>query len=158
MTNTVPLPAKILGGLGLIPVIMGVVAGFSGNANQFLETTFNTHGGRLLVTYTTIIFCFMAGCFWGFASKSTQHRYTPYILSILPALYMLSAYSVSGGYRVIILGIGFTLLLPIDFYFTKTGLAPTWWLRLRIPLTITVVFCLVMFQFRSFIGATLGIS
>jgi len=154
----VPFPAKLLGVLGLIPFVAALFAGFSDNFDQFLRATLNTYSGRLMVTYATIIFCFMSGTFWGFASRSDNHPILPYTLSILPAIYMLSSYSVSGSYRLMILALGFVLLIPIDIYFRKTGLAPIWWLRLRIPLSAIVVLCLVLLQSKHFIAATLGIS
>ena len=38
---------------------------------------------------------------------------------------------------------GFVLLLGLDFMFWQQGLAPRWWMRLRIGLTAVVLACLL---------------
>jgi len=123
-----------------------------------LRDNLGTHAGRLMVTYTTIIFCFMAGALWGFAARSTDGKFRPYVLSLLPAFYMLSAYSIGGGYRLLVLSIGFLLLLALDIYFKRLNLAPHWWLRFKLPFTAITVTCLIIFQFITFIHATLALS
>ncbi|MEO0918937.1 MAG: DUF3429 domain-containing protein, partial [Pseudomonadota bacterium] len=39
---------------------------------------------------------------------------------------------------------GFIALLGLDFTFQKQGLAPEWWMRLRLLLTGIVVLCLAV--------------
>ena len=37
---------------------------------------------------------------------------------------------------------GFLGVLLLDWQFARWGLAPVWWLRLRVPMTLAVVACL----------------
>jgi hypothetical protein len=82
----------------------------------------------------------MSGVLWGFASKQTGQSSTiGYGLSVLPALW---AFFTTGGGPAEAgtnLIIGFLGLLFLDWYFWKNGLAPKWWLKLRILLTGIVV-------------------
>ena len=39
---------------------------------------------------------------------------------------------------------GFAGLLMLDFFFAKQGLAPSWWMRLRVLLTAVVLACLAV--------------
>jgi hypothetical protein len=39
---------------------------------------------------------------------------------------------------------GFAGLLMIDAAFARQGLAPPWWMTLRVPLTVMVVACLAV--------------
>jgi hypothetical protein len=80
---------------------------------------------------------------WGFATKAEgQVAATAYALSVLPALWAF--FFVGGGpvSAAIYLIFGFVGLLGLDWLFWRQGLAPAWWMRLRVGLTAVVVFCL----------------
>jgi len=38
---------------------------------------------------------------------------------------------------------GFTVLLAIDLFFQRLALAPAWWMTLRIPVSMVVLFALL---------------
>jgi hypothetical protein len=156
MINRVPLPAKAMGFVGLLPLIVAVAGGFSTPLDQFLRDNLSTYSGRLLVTYATIYFCFMTGSLWGFAALSEKQKTLPYLLPFIPLFYMLSAYSVGGGIRLYILIAGFASLIPLDIFFKKSNLTPDWWLRMRMLLNSVAILCLMSFQFKRFIAATFG--
>ena len=80
------------------------------------------------------------------------------MLSLAPAFYMLGAHSFSGQYRLYIFVIGLVLMLPLDSYFRKTGLAPDWWLRFKTTTTVFIIFSLVLYQFGNIILATLALT
>jgi hypothetical protein len=153
-----PRAAKIATAILLAPVLLALVAVFVAPVDQFLRDYLGTHAGRLMITYTTIIFCFLCGTLWGFAVRSSDDTLRPYILSLLPCFYMLSAYSISGSYRPYVLMVGFLLLPFLDAYFTHNGLAPRWWLKFKIPFTAFMVISLLSYKFGNFILATLGVS
>ena len=72
---------------------------------------------------------------------------TGYALSVLPALWAF--FMVGGGpvSAAINLAAGFLALLALDYMFWKQGLAPQWWMQLRILLTVVVLACLVLTSF-----------
>ncbi|MEL7184004.1 MAG: DUF3429 domain-containing protein, partial [Pseudomonadota bacterium] len=81
---------------------------------------------------------------WGFATRaSPQVAATGYALSVLPALWAF--FMVGGGpvSAAIALIAGFVGLLGLDWMFWNQGLAPPWWMKLRILLTGIVILCLL---------------
>ena len=94
-------------------------------------------------SYGTIILAFMSGVLWGFATRAPEGQAaTGYALSVLPALWAF--FMVGGGptASAVYLIAGFTGLLLLDWSFWRRGLAPEWWMQLRIRLTVVVVACL----------------
>ena len=92
-----------------------------------------------------IILSFMSGVLWGFATKAGGSRAaTGYALSVIPALwafFMTGGGPTSAGLNLIF---GFLGLLVLDAAFSFWGLAPRWWMQLRILLTAIVVLCLAV--------------
>lgn len=96
-------------------------------------------GRTLLVLYGTVILSFMSGVVWGFAARAEGRRAAVlYTLSTLPALWALLA-----GFSAVLLALGFLALPVLDRHAQRAGLAPPWWLRLRLLLTVPVVACLL---------------
>ena len=147
----IPRSALILGLAGLIPFVWGAATQLSpGLAEQGLRW----FGPRFIgpyvgLAYGTVILSFMSGVLWGFvASRATgQAAAVGYTLSTLPALWAF--FFVGGGpvSAAIWLAAGFGLLLLLDIMFWERGLAPPWWLRLRMGLTAVVVVCLMVTAF-----------
>lgn len=97
-------------------------------------------GRTLLLLYGTIILSFMSGTIWGFATRAEgRHAAALYALSTLPALWALFL-----GYSALALALAFALLLLLDRHAQAAGLAPPWWMRLRVLLTALVVPCLLV--------------
>lgn len=146
----IPRSALVLGLAGLIPFIWGSLTVMS---DPLYEWSIQTIGGRFTgpyigLFYGAIILSFMSGVLWGFAAKATGAvAASGYALSVLPALW---AFFMTGGGPVsasISLMAGFVGLLALDFMFWKQGLAPVWWMQLRILLTAIVVICLAVVAF-----------
>ena len=140
----IPRHALILGLAGLLPFLWGAATSLSPALADLGRGLF---GQRLvaqpgLIAYGTVILCFMSGVLWGFAAQAAQQRAVPYILSVLPALWVF--FTVGGGpvQALSALLIGFVGLLVFDLQFRIWGLAPDWWMRLRLILTAVVVACL----------------
>ena len=135
----VPVAPFLLGLAGLIPFVIGTLTTLG-----WLPTLWGFGGPVMALGYGTIILCFMSGALWGFASRAEGRQAAiAYSLSVIPALW---AFLMSGnGYSsdVIHKIAGFIGLLMLDYQFSVWGLTPQWWLRLRIPLTIGVVLCLL---------------
>ena len=96
-------------------------------------------GRTLLLVYGMVILSFMSGTIWGFATRAEgRHAAVLYALSTLPALWAMFL-----GFSALALALGFLLLLLLDRHAQAVGLAPPWWMRLRLLLTALVVLCLL---------------
>lgn len=133
MPDRLPPMALLLGVAGLIPF-------FAAAISQFTPVPFvDQFGGAraILLTYGKIILSFMGGALWGFATA--RGNGLGLLISVLPALF---AFLIVGT-NPVLLALGFAALLPADLWFQKQGLAPAWWLRLRVPLSLGVIFALL---------------
>ncbi|WP_170162776.1 DUF3429 domain-containing protein [Pacificibacter maritimus] len=144
---------------GLLPFIAGAVLSFAGKgetipADGSYPLMVGQDGIGILCTYGLVIFSYMCGCFWGFASKAPNpNKPLPYIIAVLPALYAFFYIGRSllaqaqHGDVLLHLTVGFTALLVLDFWYQKINLAPAWWMTLRVPVTCVVVLCLSLGSF-----------
>jgi hypothetical protein len=102
-------------------------------------------GAYVGLTYGTVILAFMSGVLWGFATRAEgREAAIAYTLSVIPALWVFFMVSDASDISAIFLAAGFVGLLLLDAMFTAWGLAPGWWLRLRVMLTVVVVACLAI--------------
>ena len=143
----IPRSALILGLAGVIPFLWGA-------ANVLFPATVGW-GGRWLspmfmgtyvsLTYGTVILSFMSGVLWGFATKATgREAALGYGLSVIPALWAFFMVNGDPGNAAVNLAAGFAGLLLLDASFARQGLAPGWWMRLRLLLTGIVLACLAV--------------
>jgi len=146
MPRDIPNSALVLGLAGVLPFVWGVITIYS---PAIANLTLDTIGPRFIgpyvgLAYGTVILSFMSGVLWGFATKTEGGQAaTGYALSVLPALwafFMIGGGPVSAGMNLIA---GFAALLVLDFAFWSWGLAPRWWMALRLLLTGIVILCLL---------------
>ena len=143
--TAIPRAPLLLGLSGLIPFVWGALTLFIPAFAQFGASTFGPRfvGPYVQLFYGSVILSFMSGVLWGFATKASgAQAATGYALSVLPALW---AFFMTGGGPVSAatnLIFGFVGLLMLDFAFSRWGLTPPWWMRLRLLLTAIVVVCL----------------
>ena len=143
----IPRAALILGLAGLIPFVWGALSQLS---PALAETGLGMLGPRFIgpyvsLAYGTVILAFMSGVLWGFATRAEgSEAALGYGLSVIPALWAF--FFVGGGpvSAAIWLAAGFVLLLMLDAMFWTRGLAPPWWMRLRLLLTAVVLACLAV--------------
>ena len=133
--SRVPRGALVLAAAGLIPFIAGALTAW-GILQSPLFLLGYTSPEAMLLAYGKIILAFMGGAIWGFGVTAGMAIIA---LSVIPALF---AFLIVGD-SLILLGLGFAALLILDFIATRDGLAPGWWMALRVPITIVAVFCLV---------------
>ncbi len=143
----IPTSALILSLAGLIPFAWGASSSVSLLLEYMpvppLPAAFI--GPALLITYGTIILCFMAGVIWGFAAKAGgTWMPTGLALSVIPPLWILAFSAQPDSTKLLALAAGFIGLLAIDYASIRAGFAPPWWLALRLLLTGVVVFCLAI--------------
>lgn len=143
--RSIPRAALLLGLAGLLPFLWGVITLYAPGLAQMTTDVLGPRfiGPYVQLSYGTVILAFMSGVLWGFATRADGHvATTGYALSVLPALwafFMVGGGAVSAAINLIA---GFIALLGLDYMFWKQGLAPPWWMHLRVLLTGVVVACL----------------
>ncbi|KZY03175.1 MULTISPECIES: DUF3429 domain-containing protein [unclassified Sulfitobacter] len=140
----IPSGALTLGLAGLIPFFWGALLILGLDAGRLpLPAALQGDGRLVLLRYGGIILPFMSGVLWGFATKTTGARATMgYALSVLPALWWFFAPGTGPVSALTSLLSGFVALLLLDYAFWRWGLAPRWWMSLRLLLTAGVVLSL----------------
>ena len=123
--------AVLLGLAGLIP-FWGLTVAYLGR--DILELD-----GRsvdlALATYAAVIISFLGGIRWGLALRGPSGG-GQYALSVLPALVAWAALAAPEPWRLAVLGVVALVLGPIDLGLVRAGLAPRWFGRLRIVLSV----------------------
>jgi hypothetical protein len=146
--SRVPLPALILGFAGLVPFVYGVLMLFvaPGSLPTFGFFPSDPGGGVVILErFGAAILGFMGGCLWGFAS-ARQGGPTLALLaaSAVPAFLAFIAVRDVPATSCLWLAFGFVVLQAIDVVFQRAGVAPDYWLSLRLPLTAGVMACLLV--------------
>ncbi|WP_113910724.1 DUF3429 domain-containing protein [Roseovarius dicentrarchi] len=146
----VPRSALILGLAGLIPFLWGAITILQPGLADWTIRSIGPRfaGPYVMLFYGAIILAFMSGVLWGFATKLEGNQAAVgYVLSVIPALW---AFFTTGGGPVsagMSLMAGFAGLLGIDWLFWRFGVAPEWWMQLRVLLTAIVLGCLAVAVF-----------
>lgn len=143
----IPRSALLLGLAGLIPFLWGAATVLSpalrSAAGGWLGPMYM--GSYVILTYGMVILSFMSGVLWGFATKAAGARAAlGYALSVLPALWAFFAVNGAADVAGVNLFAGFVGLLMLDYSFARQGLAPPWWMALRLMLTGVVLACLAV--------------
>ena len=136
---------RTIGYLGLLPFVAGAIISINlvsipSNISEFIKL-FSVH-------YASVILSFMGGVLWGFEiydSKSVSRKMI--ILILIPPLWAAFAYFLP--LRGFILALGFIIIYQLDFIIAKTKKSPSWWLRLRSPLTSFAVILLVIIAYNE---------
>lgn len=145
--NTIPRAPLALGLLGLIPFVWGAATGLSPDLADWCLRTLGARfvGPFIQLFYGAVILSFMSGVLWGFATKAQgAQAATGYALSTIPALWAFLMTGNGPQAAGLNLMIGFAGLLLLDFAFWRWGLAPAWWMSLRLLLTGIVLICLAI--------------
>jgi hypothetical protein len=147
MFQTIPRAPLILGLAGLIPFIWGALTVLVPDLGLWTAQTLGPRfaGPYVMLFYGAVILSFMSGVLWGFAARATGTLATiGYALSVIPALwafFMTGGGPTSAGMNLIF---GFAGLLLLDMRFARWGLAPVWWMPLRLLLSAVVIACLAV--------------
>ncbi len=142
---TIPRAPFLLGLAGLIPFLWGALTLVSDDLAQWGVQSIGSRfiGPFVMLQYGTIILGFMSGVLWGFATRAPKDQAAVgYALSVLPALWVFFTVGAGAATSAIYLIAGFIGLLALDWHFWRQNLAPPWWMRLRILLSVIVIACL----------------
>jgi predicted lysophospholipase L1 biosynthesis ABC-type transport system permease subunit len=138
----VPTSARWLGGLGAVPFIglAGMLPFLTGSPRIFIS--------HALVAYGATILSFLGGVHWGLAIGSPDNSGREklparLILSVIPSLAGWAALLVADATGLLILALAIAMMLWVDLRATRLNEAPSWYPKLRIPLTCVVVATLV---------------
>lgn len=139
----IPASALVLGLAGLIPFILCAAA------SLLTEGLLQAQAWYALTAYGAVILSFLGGVHWGLAIKTEAApkpaALTPrLIISVIPSLIGWTALLMPTVPGLIALALGFAAMLWTDLRATRDGLAPQWYSRLRWPLSIIVVLCLLI--------------
>lgn len=137
--------------LAVLPFLWGALTQLS---DTLFALTMDSVGPRFVgpympLFYGTVLLAFLSGILWGFASRAPAGQAaTGYVLASIPAAW---AFVMTGGGPAsagVNLMTGFAATLLLDIQFRRWGLAPAWWLPLRVPMTLVVVACLAVGVWR----------
>ena len=128
-----PLPF-VLGLSGLIPfwaLALALVTGWPRALPQ-------GEVAGLLATYAATILSFLGGIRWGVAVAAPVQRRvaTDYVFGVTPQLFGWGALVLPDPWRFVMLAVGVLVLGPIDRNLVSRGLAPDWFGRLRMLLSL----------------------
>ncbi len=146
MLRPIPPAPLLLGLAGLLPFLWGALTLLAPSLGLWGAEAIGPRfvGPYVQLAYGTVILSFMSGVLWGFSTQATGAvAATGYALSTLPALWAF--FFVGGGpvSAAIYLMAGFLGILGLDWMFQRQGLAPEWWMSLRLVLTAVVLLSLL---------------
>jgi len=136
-TGGVPRLAMLLGHAGLLPPLACVLAVAGGDPGVRFSAL------ALLYAYSAAILSFLGGIWWGFAARGGARA--PgwlWFAAVLPSLFAVASawpWAVGlpwPGPSLAALAAAIAATLAVDRRLVALGLAPTDWMRLRLPLSL----------------------
>lgn len=131
-----PTIARLLGFAGLLPHIAVVLVLLERNNElRFFALAMS-------YAYAALILSFLGGIWWGFAARAERAPLWLWVAAVLPSLIALASFLpwATGepwpGPSLIVIGVALIGSLGVDWQLHRIGLAPEWWLRLRLPLSL----------------------
>ena len=141
----------ILGLFGLIPFILIIATIFIVPPdNEIYELLI-----FIYISYSVVISSFLGGIQWGLITASAERIYSvflPLLISTIPSLIVWGALLTLENLNLslILIIISFIISSLHDYFLYKQKLTPYWFLSLRIPLSIVVVFLTSFIFFIKF--------
>lgn len=132
-----PSTPRLLGFAGLLPQLAAGYVLLENNADWRFTAS------ALAYAYAALIFSFLGGLWWGLAAAAGARapRWL-WVAAVVPSLVALaSAWPWATGQAwpgpsMICLGLGLVASLGVDWRLQRIGIAPDWWLSLRVPLSV----------------------
>lgn len=127
---SIPIVPLLLGLSGLIPFWALAIVLTLGGGGVTPEAA-----DLALATYGALIVSFLGGIRWGLAVPA-EDRGLNYAISVVPSLLAWALLAAPEPWRLAGLGLVAMALGPIDLGLVRGGLAPVWFGRLRIILSV----------------------
>ena len=131
-----PVLARLRGYAGLLPQAAVVAVLASGSSWWHFAAL------ALGYAYAALILSFLGGLWWGLAaSQSSRCPAWTWLAAVVPSLVSLATalpWAIGAawpGPSLIVLGLALLFSLLVDRRLAADGLAPGWWMTLRIPLS-----------------------
>lgn len=126
-----PLSALLLGFAGLIPpALLAWVARNDTGA-------FGPVAGGFALVYAALILSFLGGNWWAWACREEQPRVLLLLIAVVPSLLAWAALGMFGTRDAgLVISVALAVSPVVDWMLQRRRLAPSWWLALRVPLSI----------------------
>lgn len=131
-----PKLAKQLGYAGLLPQLVVVAVLASGS------TWWRFAALSLGYAYAGLILSFLGGMWWGLAAHEPQRAPAwLWVAAVAPSLIALASaipWAIGAtwpGPSLVVLGVSLLASLGVDRQLASIGIAPAWWMTLRVPLS-----------------------
>jgi hypothetical protein len=100
------------------------------------------------LVYASLILSFLGGCLFAFETlnKPNPNKLRLW-LSITPSIWSVIAIQIP-NFSASFLAVGFLIVYEFDRKSHVAGIAPIWWLSLRLPLTVIVIASLAVIGFH----------
>lgn len=136
-----PMQAIVLGAMGLLPMLIALFVRLAAGMNP--DTPLPGKIGGLALTYAAMILSFLGGIWWGVASTRATEAERPGLLVIAaaPAIVATLLYGLSADMPVLcstLLGLAIALTPLVDRMLERKRLVPSWWMTLRLPLSLAL--------------------
>lgn len=125
----------LLGAAGLLPALIACVIALVG------PVEWSARAATVCATYDATVLSFLGGAWWGLGAGGGHNRppIGPVLIAgVLPALAAWAALLIDRGGGLMLIGLLFLATLSGDAWLARAGLAPEWWMRLRVPLSIAM--------------------
>ena len=138
-TTEIPTAAAVLGYAGAIPFVTLALATFVSGAVGVLSL-------QAVYAYAVAILSFLGGVHWGVALTTSRGEPTFARLGagVVPSLAGWATFLIGGRTGLWLLAASFAAMLAYDLRQTRAGVTPSWYPRLRWPLTLAVVASLLL--------------
>jgi hypothetical protein len=130
-----PRPAILLGLAGLLPALLACVIALAG------PVEWSARAATVCATYDATVLSFLGGAWWGMGARGGAGLppIGPVLVAgVLPALAAWAALLIDRGAGLMLIGLLFLGTLSGDAWLQRAGLAPDWWMRLRVPLSVAM--------------------
>ena len=131
-----PLVPRWLGLAGLLPQLAAVAVVLSGDGPLHFAAL------SLGYAYAALILSFLGGLWWGIAASRPDAPEWLWVAAVAPSLIALGSavpWALGEpwpGPSLLILGIALIGALGVDITLARRGLGPSWWISLRLPLSL----------------------
>jgi len=132
----VPRTARLLGLAGLLPQVIALLIVLGHDpALRFSALAMG-------YAYAALILSFLGGLWWGLAAKAERPPAWIWVAAVAPSLIALASavpWAIGEawpGPSLVLLGAALIASLLVDRRLRAMGIAPPWWLALRVPLSL----------------------